>query len=353
MPLGERDLGLISLEWLEPASPAIDLDEGATCPMCCSVESSLFANDEVRSEKEDECPICLETKTCQVLQCGHCVCGSCWDKWSRAGWAIPITPPEIDLEQLQRARDEKQRLTILEHLPYARLIDSELSDSDEALKDAKDKLDDLCNGIVSRLEEHAKSGEEGLIRFWQELRACSAELLNLEQFITSLLPRLPMAGLKILLCVLEEREEELFTSRMNVPFINWNEATCKTHYRWLCRCCYITISQEYESVNNYRGAITWCERAIRHGGVEELQNMAQQDASVAFGVSTLYLLLGSAQQNAGHLTAALKNYDVSKNIIDASELDDVFRECVTKHRAKLLQEMKQWTGSSGKLTPGC
>ena len=354
LPLGERNLSLISLEWLEPAFPAIALEEGATCPMCCSVETSLCAADETLTEKERECPICLETKTCRMLQCGHEVCSSCWDKWGRAAWGMPIVPPEIDPDHLQNECDETQRL-ILEHLSHTfGDTGSKSSDNDEAHKEATDTLKGYCIGIVSRLEEHAKSGEQGLIRFWQELRACSAELLNFERFITALLPKLPMAGLKILLHVLEEREDELCACRRNLATINWTEAQCKAYFRWLCRVCYTCIAEKYREAHNYRGAATWYERSVRHGGVEELQNMAKEDGSAACGVSKLYELLGSVQQDAGFLSAALENYDVSMKIIDdASELDDTYCESVRKRRANLLREMKQWTGSSRKLTPGC
>ena len=27
-----------------------------------------------------ECPVCLETKSCEFLQCAHAVCGACWDR---------------------------------------------------------------------------------------------------------------------------------------------------------------------------------------------------------------------------------------------------------------------------------
>jgi hypothetical protein len=89
---------LISLEWLEPASPAIDLDEGslkANCPTCRAVEPPLAAYDDSPPEKQEDCPICMENKPCRTLSCDHQVCHDCWNKWRNATSGIPITPPEL------------------------------------------------------------------------------------------------------------------------------------------------------------------------------------------------------------------------------------------------------------------
>jgi hypothetical protein len=74
---------LVSLEWLKPASPSINLDEGsltATCPKCRAAELPMATYSEAPTETEHECPICLETKQCRLLKCKHVVCSDCWTK---------------------------------------------------------------------------------------------------------------------------------------------------------------------------------------------------------------------------------------------------------------------------------
>lgn len=81
---------LLSLEWMDPAVPSIDLDEGAlklNCPTCRAVEPPHAAYDDSpplssSSSTEKDCPVCMERQaSCRTLACGHDVCNECWNKW--------------------------------------------------------------------------------------------------------------------------------------------------------------------------------------------------------------------------------------------------------------------------------
>jgi hypothetical protein len=62
-------------------------------------------------------------------------------------------------------------------------------------------------------------------------------------------------------------------------------------------------------------------------------------------LASMYCNLGLAQKHCGHLSLALENYNASLEIMN--------QDGVHKNRETLRREMKQWTGSSGTLTPGC
>lgn len=312
---GERKKLLISLEWLEPAVPAIDLDEGAlkaNCPTCRAVEPPIAAYDEAPSDKEEECPICLEIKPCRVLQCGHDVCNNCWRKWRQNTSGIPVSRPQIDPEQLKIERDERSQ----------EVSEIMASSSQEA------------GHVINRLLENLEYGDEGLSQFWRELMAASLTLLCNDSVVRFLREQLSIPALEIMLLVLEERADEI----NDIP-----HGMTKDEFFAVTTAAYFDrIGELYEEVGNYRAAIPWYERALMCA--RRNYELLPQEGADFLGAQ--HCNLGLAQKYAGFLSKALENYDASL-LANGDNAD------VAENRDTLLREMQQWTGTSGKLTPGC
>lgn len=78
----------------------------ALCPTCCATEPPLIAYDDADAGKEEECPICMERKSCRMLQCNHDICLSCWSIWRNSSSSIAIPPPRIDPKQVKKKQEE-------------------------------------------------------------------------------------------------------------------------------------------------------------------------------------------------------------------------------------------------------
>jgi hypothetical protein len=328
---------LVSLEWLEPASPSINLDEGsltATCPRCRAAEPPMANYSDAPTETEHECPICLETKQCRLLQCEHVVCSDCWTSWRSVACGGPVRPPMMDPEQLQKERAERLR-EVLEISPHDRGgTATKPGDSDKDIREATEKWRLALQNKLFTLIEHAHNGEEGLGRFWEELLVLAMPFVCLDIFIKYLLEQLDIPALEILLQVIEQRKDELFAHYMRLKKVtrkvtSWSEM----FFEGRCRLCCNRIGEKYEEVKNYRGAIPWYERSVVHAFPKDFRAMQLNN-------------LGLAQKKAGFLSAALKSYNASVQL-------DPGGPNARNNREMLLREMKAWTGSSGKLTPGC
>jgi hypothetical protein len=99
------------------------------------------------------------------------------------------------------------------------------------------------------------------------------------------------------------------------------------------------MGEKYEEVKNYRGSIPWYEKSLAHG------IKLAPSARSKIMLSTQHCNLGLAQKKAGLLSAALGNYNASLQLEPGGN--------ALENRKTLLREMKEWTGSSDKLTPGC
>ena len=347
--IGERPGRLISLEWLEPACPQIDLDEGAlkaNCPVCRAIEPPLAAYDDAPTEKQDECPICLETKTCRTLQCRHEVCTDCWNKWRNSTSTIPVPPPQMDPDEVQKQRqaNSQEVIGLLPHTMGGTATHAD--DVDETVEAAFRKFCQCVDELYKDLTEDAKGGEEGLCHFWQKLTTCAPQFFCLDSFITVFPKDLPIPALEILILVAEEREDEIVAAYNVIDSGQCNKEVYKSVVQMLILVCCNRIGELYEEVRNYRGAIPWYERSVLHA--QKRVQGDNREGNVEGCKHTLcaqHCNLGLAQKHAALFSEALKNYDKSLQLSPKRD--------VIENRKTLLREMKEWTGTSGKLTPGC
>ena len=327
-----KDPPLLSLEWLQPASPNINLDDGATysnCPTCRAVEPPLAAYQEpVLTDTDQECPVCLETTSCRLLQCQHVVCDPCWTKWRRNSSGVPASWEHMDQLEEERAKRQQE---LLARIPHTRGgTATKPGDSDEVIEECVEASKSLQRAFLSQLIEDAHNGEQGLMRFHREVMVESLLMWCSEYVFYQLGKELPIPGIEALLQVFEDRKNELHTLSMADGLTTTDSFFHAVSYR-LC----LSIGEQYEEVNNYRGAIPWYRRALHHS--------RNQDDPVT--VSEAHCNLGLALKYNGFLSEALGHYDKSLELNDNHDVHD--------NRKTLMREMKAWTGSSGKLTPGC
>jgi len=107
---------LVLLEWLDPATPQIDLGaaNALICPTCRSDET----NAPTKSAGEQECPVCYDTKECQALECGHAICDNCWETRKQVCLVgSGFIPPSLNMEEIEEERAEKHD-EVKEWLPH-------------------------------------------------------------------------------------------------------------------------------------------------------------------------------------------------------------------------------------------
>jgi hypothetical protein len=137
---------------------------------------------------------------------------------------------------------------------------------------------------------------------------------------------LPISGLKIVVQVIEERMDEIQAA-----------LTSTTHiHEMTCFYCFM-IARRYSDAKNYLASVPWAELSLFYAKQAANEN--------GLHLSTAHRLAAQMQRNADFFSESLKNYDASLAI---SENHGARHE-----RQSLLDQMEQWTGSSGKLTPGC
>lgn len=322
---------LLSLGWLEPALPSIDLQEGssfANCPTCRSKEPPFAAYQEgTLTEIEQECPVCLEKKHCRLLKCKHLVCESCWTSWRYTSSGVPGRFGEKDLAQERSNRCEEY----LGWLPQS--LGGKLTSPEDAEETLRHEAIGRIHQYVASLIQDANSGEVGLARFRREVMVASIQEFFSDFPRTALLQNLPIAGIEILLQVVVDRQDELHLCFGYKP-VHDTQVSQFLHLTTV-ECC-LRIGEKYKEARNYRSAAPWYERALVH---------SQQSGLSQENLCAQYYTLGLAQKCAGFLTEALKSYNASLKLARI--------QGVVENRKTLLCEMEMWTGSSGKLTPGC
>jgi tetratricopeptide (TPR) repeat protein len=148
--------------------------------------------------------------------------------------------------------------------------------------------------------------------------------------------------------VLEERSDELIASLETVDGLLKRPSESERGLEILCShyCC--NIGERYEEKKDYCGAVPWYHRGLFYA-ITNSQKISQTSGpffdSCMRQLASMYCNLGLAQKHCGHLSLALENYNASLEIMN--------QDGVHKNRETLRREMKQWTGSSGTLTPGC
>jgi hypothetical protein len=104
---------LLSLEWLEPASPSVNLfDKILTfdCPCCRATEPVRVAFEATTKETTAECPVCMDTIECRVLSCGHAVCEDCWGNCRLAATRVLLDLADLNEADVEKERAERDRL---------------------------------------------------------------------------------------------------------------------------------------------------------------------------------------------------------------------------------------------------
>jgi hypothetical protein len=309
--IGDENAPLISLEWLESASPSINLNAGILsfdCPCCRAAEPVLVACEAPALTKKDDCPVCLETKECRVLECGHGVCHACWSSCRKAAMYGSIELEDLDLEEIQKERAERYRLFKKKRTRW--------SARDETLKHR-------FAATVGEIAEEVRRDEQGLVRLKREFMVEHPSLWVSEK--SSLFDDLSIAGCKIVLQVIEERMDEIQET-----------ATDDVHNTTFYLC--FLIAGRYAQASNYFAAVPWAELSLFY--VKQIAKKDREHLSVG------YQFAAQAQRDADFLSKSMKNYDAS--LVVMSENDKAYQE-----QQSLLLQMEQWTGSSGKLTPGC
>jgi hypothetical protein len=104
---------LLSLEWLEPASPSVNLFEKIVtfdCPICRAKEPVMAAFEPAAKTTRAECPVCMETTKCRVLSCGHSVCEDCWGSCRLAATSVRLELEDLNESDVKKERAKRDRL---------------------------------------------------------------------------------------------------------------------------------------------------------------------------------------------------------------------------------------------------
>eukprot|EP00941_MAST-03F_sp_MAST-3F-sp1_P004030 g4030.t1 len=85
--------GKYSFRWLDPANPSINVEGIPNCPFCR--RGGVIPSD--KDKKRQVCGVCMNSRVCKKLGCGHFICSGCWDNWTlsvrkRANLIPPILP---------------------------------------------------------------------------------------------------------------------------------------------------------------------------------------------------------------------------------------------------------------------
>jgi hypothetical protein len=345
---------LISLEWLEPPSPQIDLSEGtliSNCPTCRAAEPTEAAFARATSTKMDECPVCLEKKDCRVLTCNHLICQGCWSSWRRTSSLVPGRFNEMDAQELEteRSRRYEELMAVLPHTMYTgEGRGTTPEDSKEDIARAE-KLFFTAHQLVMRdLIQFSHRGESALVEFRKEVMVVPIGNLVATFNLNAFKIHLSMGGLVILMNAIEDRLDEVqgyLDAQASSEFVkkvyDQTSALSFFHFQVACDFCNF-IGEKYEKAKNYRSAIPWYERDVAHA--RQIATPAKRLSSMV----TAYCNLGLAQKRAGFLRGALKSYDAGI----ALGLDNR-QHFLKENRETLLEEMDVWKGSSGQLPPGC
>lgn len=339
---------LFSLEWIDPPIPVIRLDDGVkrvTCPTCRAIEPTeqAFSDLSADTSKSDDqlcCPVCTENKPCRILQCDHQVCHDCWKQWRYSATSeIPssVSEPDLDKDLLQRARDRNcQRFRYW--LPHtmggtATKADGRRKSTQEEIVLAEQRAQELILELLEELSDEVEDGveDEGLVLLWRKLLLMSVDLLAcdaaMDRFVASLSS---IAAVEIVMQVVQARAQELAGS----PKYSVEEYTECMH----CCCC-SRIAELYQEAENYESATFWSERALIHA-TNVVDKQSDDDLRFEGQVRRQFFKLGNAHREAGRLIKAYECYRKAS--------DGFSGFLYTCH-----EEMEQWTGTSGNLTPGC
>ena len=399
----------LSLEWIDPASPTINLHEdkimkaNATCPTCRAVEPTMIAFDDYDNNKIDSnkkmddtkaskmytCPICTEKSLCRTLQCGHRICTHCWIQWRSKGKSkIPssVAAPVVDEQTLQKERDRNfQKLrAIAPHTlggtatrPSGGWLRGSTQEAVDAAKERYvEKMKSILENLAETLEDHHDTEEQegqAFSKFWRELLTIPIQVFC--HFIIFMIEGVDSyAVLEILMQVIEVRSDEICTAlQHSLPINSSNslgditetpvtleypsEPVAKSFVlRLLGKCCEQMAIRYDENNEDPHGIIHWWERSILH--TQKIVETGIPGRYSKYGLlSRRYSNLGLAQQEAGYVVQAKESLDKSldyftTHVIEDREARVGITNLIFKYKAKVEEQLQSWIGTSGRLTPG-
>ena len=304
---------LISLEWLTPASPSINLNEhilSFDCPCCRAAEPVMAAFEAPTQTKMADCPVCMETTDCRVLGCGHAVCHGCWNSCRQAATRVSEDLGDLNKAELKKERAKRNRL-----LNKKRRRDESPSRDFE---------------LAFLLTAEATRSVEGLKRLRWLLMVEPPALWAVDD-VFSLFGDLSIPVLQVILQVIEERKDEMPYSQDGTMVDKAGDAS---HF-----CCYF-IAKQLEEAHDYLAAVPWNElsmfQATHSEGGQEVENLAPS-----------YLFSSQIYFKADLLSKSLNDFDACGALLGESA-----REQGEETRSMIVDAMKEWTGSSSKLTMG-
>lgn len=260
---------------------------------------------------------------------------------------IPIEPPQVSEQVLNKERKQNYNKlqAILPHTCGGK--GSKKKDSQVKIQRAHDKSSDFAHKVFGELVELAESGEEGLEQFWRGVLTCPIQLLCIGKLAEDFIDALPPPANEILLGIYQERSDEIQAAFAKMSGKDYTKAHCDAYIHLMSTYCCNRIGELYEHVENFRGAIPWYERALHHAKQRSVHDTRKENEHCRKAIiAEQYCNLGLAQKRAGMLTVALENYDKSLELVSDEGN-------ASGNRQTLLREMKEWTGSSERLSPGC
>lgn len=325
---------LVSLEWLEPATPQIDLGAAnvLVCPTCRSDETNAATTT---SDGEQDCPVCFDSKECQTLECGHNICAECWGTWKQVCLVgSGFVPPSLNMEAIKEQRAKKHN-DLQGKLPHTwNGTATKEGDSKEAVQDVIRRMEEWVPPMVEGLTKDLTSEADRLCTFYKDLMVAPVALILL-QFTQNRIFKgtSNIAAMKIFVHVLNMRMDDLYEVAHML-----GETVTKEDYRLrlqirLNNC----IGEAYEELENPYASIPYYVKAAQLADeTGDINHIGQQ-----------YCNLGLAQKKSDLYSLAKKSYEKSMSVPFFT------LQRVKDNYAKLLKEMKEWTGTSGKLTPHC
>jgi tetratricopeptide (TPR) repeat protein len=402
---------------IEPTPKAFDDRDGALSSCSSPEKKAPFKKSGKASQQQDDCcPICDMQMPLRTLQCNHQLCQDCWSKWRVSATSMmpfDLTQPPIDARNLQKERDRgyQKMKALLPHTlmdgtatrkPTPRQLSSNSEQVNErnekAIEDAMEKFFERLGSILCRLDDtvHApvirirNADSANLKEFWSELRKAPVHIFCFDGYFKDFLDEFySMAGLEIICNVIQERSKEIEAARWlylesggayrieadgDASSADGEdlETKVKGYLLFLMALCHTRMAELHEDDNEYYSAIFWYERAIS-SSLKRLELEGDSSKHARSQLAVRYNNLGLATKRAGKLTEAGEHYDtaieytgLAKGGIDDINFDDtekvndrdtdyvaVTKRSIDRNRCTLNKEFKLWTGTSGRLTPGC
>jgi hypothetical protein len=216
----------------------------------------------------------------------------------------------MELEDLDPEEVQKERAERYGHYKKKRLRGASDGGANRFAATFKEIVKESCQG------------KEGLAHLKRELMVEHPALWAFGTFFND---QLPIAGLKIALQVVEVRMDEI------------RKAVTGDVHEMAFFLCFL-ISRKYAQAKNYFAAVPWAELSLFY--------TKQSAKEVSEHLSIAHQFAAQAQRDADFFSKSMENFDASLVVMPENEK-------ARQERQSLLRQMEQWTGSSGKLTPGC